>query len=212
MKVVEEVYLCLTDQNLRLKCSGTVTAKKKMQQYRSLMHRLTESGCLKYYVLSKRIMVQTTCRTTWHFVTAHNWASEVYFAGTEEQLDSVLMFRWKIFLGDFFCQAQELFFLLTLFRWTALIINSNNSMGKPSQQALNGNSLVKHTKQLGQFLLRLPFAVVFHASHHHYQELIKVHRAAPCTHKVHIITSLPSTQERPFFITSSIAIILPPWL
>lgn len=83
-------------------------------------------------------------------------------------------------------------------------------MGKSSQQALNRNSLVKHAKQLSQFLLRLPFAVVFHASHHHDQELVKVHRAAPCAHKVHIITSFPSTQERPLFITSIIAIILPP--
>lgn len=43
------------------------------------------------------------------------------------------------------------------------------------------NSLVEHAKQLRQFLLRLPFAVVLHAPHHHDQELVEVYRAASCT-------------------------------
>lgn len=38
-------------------------------------------------------------------------------------------------------------------------------------------SLVKHAKEVRQFLLRFPFTVILHAPNHHNQELIEVHCA-----------------------------------
>ena len=110
----------------------------------------------------------------------------MYFAGATEQFESLVCSDFQMKASScwsLFCSSSVSFYIFKIVRKKKKVNHSLLiiSLVRTSSRVRTQDSLVKHAKQLCQFLLRLPFAVVLHAPHHHDQELVKVHRATPCT-------------------------------